>query len=70
MLGNSGDAFLEDTFGLHKGQPPIRNARLVFQVQYSISPIAVYDYHAHPLVVKPPTFDAYSARLYVTNSQP
>ena len=24
----------------------------------------------HPLVVKPPTFDAYSARLYVTNSQP
>jgi Phytanoyl-CoA dioxygenase (PhyH) len=44
ICGRAGDAFLEDTFGLHKGQPPTAKNRLLFQVEYSINPIAVYRY--------------------------
>jgi hypothetical protein len=49
ISGNAGDAFLEDTFGLHKGQPPVNKRRLLFQVEYSVNPIAVYTYR--PLMV-------------------
>lgn len=66
MLGNAGDAFLEDTFGLHKGQPPFGSRRLVLQIQYSINPIAVYDYEPRPIDKIPELFDEYIARLYMT----
>ncbi len=38
MAGNFGQAFLEDTFGLHKGAVPSSRPRLVFQVRYSSFP--------------------------------
>ncbi|RME62967.1 MAG: hypothetical protein D6782_11195 [Alphaproteobacteria bacterium] len=38
MTGRFGDAFLEDTFGLHKGTIPTRHPRLVFQVRYTSYP--------------------------------
>lgn len=61
--GKIGDGFLEDTFGLHKGQPPIGRNRLVLQVQYSIFPIGVYKYNPCPLR-KGFDVDPYTNRLY------
>lgn len=39
MTATAGHAFLEDTFGIHKGQPVISGMRLIFQVVYSLSPL-------------------------------
>ena len=36
FLGEAGDAFIEDTFGLHKGTVPFKNDRLLLQVQYGV----------------------------------
>lgn len=64
IQGKAGDAFLEDTFGLHKGQPPRSDRRLLFQVEYSVNPIAVYDYH--PAALSPQAaLDPYINRLFV-----
>ncbi|GAA0868149.1 hypothetical protein GCM10009116_03760 [Brevundimonas basaltis] len=38
MRGRPGDAFMEDTFGVHKGQLPKAGKRLLVQVRYSIMP--------------------------------
>lgn len=38
MKGKAGDAFMEDTFGVHKGQLPENGLRLLVQVRYSIMP--------------------------------
>lgn len=38
MTGNAGDAFIEDTFGIHKGQLPETGRRLLVQIRYSIMP--------------------------------
>lgn len=45
LTGNSGDAILEDTFGLHKGMVPTEKSRLILQVQYSISPLVELSYN-------------------------
>ncbi len=39
LVGPAGDAFIENTFGLHKGQPVMRGPRLIFQVVYSMFPV-------------------------------
>jgi hypothetical protein len=65
MHGKTGDAFLEDTFGLHKGQPPRVERRLLFQVEYSVNPIAVYDYRPQALETAR-AFDPYINRLYLS----
>lgn len=36
VTGDAGSAFLEDTFGMHKGEPVISGYRLMFQVVYSM----------------------------------
>ena len=38
-VGASGIGFLENTFGLHKGQPVKSGARLMFQAVYSLLPL-------------------------------
>lgn len=38
MTGRAGDAFVEDTFGVHKGQLPVSGTRLLLQVRYSLTP--------------------------------
>jgi len=38
MRGKAGDAFIEDTFGMHKGQLPLKGNRLLLQVRYSLTP--------------------------------
>jgi hypothetical protein len=64
IQGRAGDAFLEDTFGLHKGQPPRSERRLLFQVEYSVNPIAVYEYDPAAMSV-PVEIDPYVNRLYI-----
>lgn len=39
LTGKAGDAFIEDTYGIHKGLPVIDGSRLIFQVVYSMSPL-------------------------------
>jgi hypothetical protein len=39
MTGSAGEAFLENTYGIHKGQPVLAGHRLLFQVVYSIMPL-------------------------------
>ncbi|HWX30697.1 MAG TPA: phytanoyl-CoA dioxygenase family protein [Steroidobacteraceae bacterium] len=63
IRGHCGDAFLEDTFGLHKGQPPIARRRLLLQVEYSVNPIAVYKYR--PAAIAGAAIDGYINRLFL-----
>jgi hypothetical protein len=56
MTGVVGDAFIEDTWGIHKGQLPRAGRRLLVQFRYSIMPTVFRS----PLVVKPRT--AYDTR--------
>lgn len=66
FTGSKGSAFLENTFGLHKGQLPSKKRRLLFQAQYSLHPIGSSDYK--PLVLpdsKKENIDTYTNRLYI-----
>ena len=65
ISGRRGDAFLEDTFGLHKGKPPTRRRRLLYQVEYSVGPIAVYTYNPRDWQGHAAQYDPYINRLYV-----
>ena len=38
LTGFAGSAFLENTFGLHRGVPPRSKPRLIFQVMYTLRP--------------------------------
>lgn len=39
MTARAGAGFLEDTFGIHKGQPVVKGRRLIFQAVYSMYPL-------------------------------
>jgi hypothetical protein len=39
MTSKAGEAFLEDTYGIHKGQPVQSGHRLLFQVVYTMTPL-------------------------------
>lgn len=49
MTGQAGDAFIEDTWGMHKGQLPRAGRRLLVQFRYSIMPTVFRS----PLIVRP-----------------
>ena len=49
MTGMAGDAFMEDTWGVHKGQLPLAGPRLLAQFRYSIMPSVFRS----PLIVEP-----------------
>lgn len=65
--GERGSAFLENTFGLHKGQLPKSKRRLLFQAQYSLGPIGIYDYSPiqRTMNAEMIDFDPYINRLYI-----
>lgn len=65
--GERGTAFLENTFGLHKGQLPKSKRRLIFQAQYSLFPIGIYEYSPVQLEKNSESIllDRYINRLYV-----
>ena len=60
--GAAGSAFLEDTFGLHKGETARDRRRLLFQVQYSLFPVGIYKYGAK---TRAADVDPYVNRLYL-----
>jgi hypothetical protein len=66
FCGPAGTAILENTFGLHKGQRPTDRSRLIFQVQYSLFPVAVNDYPKTRMVRSPRAVicDRWINRLY------
>jgi hypothetical protein len=64
FVGKAGTCFLENTFGFHKGQLPISDNRLVFQAQYSLHPIGIYNYEPSPQLEKNAGLDRYINRLY------
>ncbi|MGF6591393.1 phytanoyl-CoA dioxygenase family protein [Pseudomonas sp. B21-012] len=64
FTGEQGSAFLENTFGLHKGQLPTHKPRLLFQAQYSLHPIGIYEYAPVSVELGAP-LDNYINRLYV-----
>lgn len=64
FTGEAGTAFLENTFGFHKGQMPISKNRLLFQAQYSLFPVGIYKYEPTPFQADV-HFDSYINRLYI-----
>lgn len=59
----AGTAFLENTFGFHKGQLPKSKRRLLLQFQYSYGGIGIIDYKKVEISNYP--YDKYVGRLYV-----
>jgi len=56
-----GAAFLVNTYGFHKGLLPNKGNRLLFQVQYSLSPIGIENYE--PIDIGNHNYDPYINRL-------
>jgi hypothetical protein len=44
VSGPAGTSFLADTYGIHKGETPVRAWRLMLQVQYALLPNYALDY--------------------------
>lgn len=62
VTGPAGTAFLADTYGIHRGAPPISGPRLLLQAQYSLLP--VYAFRYEPVTLLPrPAVDPYINRL-------
>lgn len=67
LTAPAGTSFLENTYGMHKGQLPKSRRRLLLQAQYSLGPISILEYTPRPLAVTPPNgIDPYINRLYVS----
>jgi hypothetical protein len=62
VTGPRGTTFMVDTWGVHKGNIPVNRARLLLQVQYSILPIANFDYRPVSFAAASP-HDRYTNRL-------
>lgn len=63
FCGRAGTAFLENTFGLHKGLPPQSTPRLVFQVLYSLRPV-IYG-PSIPIVTAPDAAEGHAIDPYI-----
>lgn len=65
FTGPAGSCFLEKTYGMHRGFPPVSRPRLIFQVLYSLRP-TIYG-PTTPVVDRPPDgleIDPYINRIY------
>jgi hypothetical protein len=49
QVGPRGSSFIEDTWGIHKGRRPVKRARLLLDIEYSICPVQNLDYRPVPL---------------------
>jgi hypothetical protein len=68
MTPKAGEAFFEDTFGFHKGQPVSKGFRLIFQVTYSV--FALPYSPAQPVKITEGfdnTYDQWINRLYLSD---
>lgn len=71
FTGKAGTVFLENTTGLHRGQPVREGKRLVLQVVYSMLPMAFgpakpYSRNILPTLAR--QLDSYVNRIYVANA--
>ncbi len=62
MTGEAGSAFVENTYGLHKGLVAREKSRILLQFEYSLFPIGAYDYGNK--YVGADQFDSYINRLH------
>lgn len=68
FTGGSGTAFLENTYGMHRGLPVSAGRRLIFQVVYSLLPLVYGPSRPFPLAAAAATsnvLDPYINRCYV-----
>jgi hypothetical protein len=65
FVGPQGTAFIENTFGLHKGSPARTGDRLLLQVLYTLNPLGVSDYRPISIEKSNINIDKYINRLYV-----
>jgi hypothetical protein len=68
FTGPAGRAFLENTYGMHRGQPVHAGRRLIFQVVYSLLPLVYGPARPYPAAVAAPTatvLDPYINRRYL-----
>jgi hypothetical protein len=65
VKGPRGTCFMVDTWGVHKGNVPVKRPRLLLQVQYSLLPIVNFDYRPASLP-RLTCHDSYSNRLLIT----
>jgi hypothetical protein len=49
IRGSAGTGILADTYGIHRGEFPLRSPRLMLQVQYALLPNYALDYSPVPL---------------------
>ncbi|WP_417592033.1 phytanoyl-CoA dioxygenase family protein [Parasphingorhabdus sp.] len=62
ITGKSGSAFIENTYGLHKGLVARAKSRILLQFEYSLFPIGAYNYeHGY---IDAARFDSYINRLH------
>jgi hypothetical protein len=66
ITGKTGATFMEDTRGTHKGQPPEKGARLVFQICYGLipKPNATYETVPRPEGVHVSPLSKYANRYF------
>lgn len=66
LEGTAGTAFLENTYGMHRGVPPITGPRLIFQPLYALRPL-VYGPRTPPIraAEAPQGLDPYVNRVFV-----
>lgn len=62
VCGSRGTSFMADTWGIHKGNVPVRGERVMLQVQYSIFPVPVFNYDPVPMAL-PPGYSKRANRL-------
>lgn len=68
FTGPAGTVFLENTFGLHRGQPVRGGRRLILQIVYSMLPMAYGPARPYSATLFAPTrlpIDPYTNRIYV-----
>lgn len=66
LTGEAGTAFLENTYGMHRGVPPVAGARLIFQPLYALRPL-IYG-PRQPVIAAheaPDGLDPYVNRVFV-----
>lgn len=65
MISNAGEGFLEDTYGIHKGQSVVAGHRLLFQVVYTLTPLPYAP--TTPVAVFPTDrgYDRWTNRVYL-----
>lgn len=68
LIEPKGSCFIEDTYGIHKGQLPLKGNRLLLQVQYSYLPLHVETYvPKQTSFLKSMNLDQYINRLLFRN---